>query len=44
MDTGEENWMISHGMGQETWWVMTKAQQEPIVGKAAVGRISAIFE
>lgn len=43
MDMGDENVMISHGMGQETWWVMAKAQQEPVVVEGSSGKDFSCF-
>lgn len=38
MGMGEEKVMISHGMGQETWWVIVRAQCELVVVEGRSGK------
>lgn len=43
MGMAEEKVMISHGMGQETWWDIAKAQHEPAVMEGSSGKDFGYF-
>lgn len=38
MGMAEGRVMISHGVGQETWWAIAKAQHEPAVTEGSSGK------